>query len=150
MQQIIQLMMGVLMGTAGQNKQTSYQQALINSVVQLQTWSIKGRASLTSRKKRRRQCNERGEGPVSMTKKTDVQSPGYGDPRVSTPFSSLPTTHTLHPHMYLWKVVGEAPVCFGCKHLNVGSMNCRARTGELKQVIGHWLNSSSQSQRDQM
>ena len=49
---------------------------------------------------------------------------------LSTPFPSLPTlqyTHiTVHPHMYLWNVLGEAPVCFECKHLNDGS-------GELSQ-----------------
>lgn len=102
-------------------KQTnSDEQGLINSVVQLQTWSIKGRASLTCRQKCRHQCNERWEGPVSMSKKTDVWSPDYGDPSVPTPFPSLPTTHTLHPHMYLWNVLGEAPVCFDCKHLNAG------------------------------
>lgn len=56
-----------------------------------------------------------------MSKKTDVRSPGYGDPRVSAPFPSLPTTHTLHPHVYLWNVLGEAPVCFDCKHLSAGS-----------------------------
>lgn len=75
-------------------KQTSDEQALINSVVQLQMWSIKGHASLTYKQKRRRQCNKRGEGPVSMSKKTDVHWPGYEDPRVSAPFPPLPTTHT--------------------------------------------------------
>ncbi len=76
---------------------------------------------MTFRQKRRRQCNESAEGPVSMSKKTDARSPGYGDLRVSTPFPSLPTAHTLHPHMYLWKVLREAAVCFDCKHLNAGS-----------------------------
>lgn len=81
---------------------------------------------MTCRQKYRRQCNERGEGPVSMSKKTDVQSPGYRDPTVSTPSPSLPSTHTLQPPTYLWNVLREAPVCFHCKHLNIGS-------GELSQ-----------------
>ena len=84
------------MGAVGQNKQTSDEQVLINDVVQFEHDQLKGTLHwVAGAKLQAAVLQERGVGaPVSMSKKADAWSPGYGDPRVSTPFSSLHTTHT--------------------------------------------------------